>query len=171
MKQYEKLISKLTKKYDIPGMNKDDIKQEILGVFLSSYRTHEEGKASFTHYVIVNIKRKISELLRKNSKDETYIVNEEYDLDRMEMFRSSDNVQKKQETKDFEDKLWKFIATLKHGKTVRYYYLGRMKLERIAEIEGVSGEAIRQRIERTLPKIKENFGEEIEKYLHNLEKT
>lgn len=165
VKQYEKLISKLTKKFDIPNHTKDDIKQEILTVMWRAYNTYTEEKSSFTHYIIRSINYRMADLINNNKRVETYIDDEEFDNDRKNMFRTGENIQREHKQKELDKELWDYIATLKNGKTARFYYLGEMNLERIAEIEKVSPQAIHERLKTIWRQLYREYGDDIIKFI------
>lgn len=161
VKQYEKLITKMRNKYTVPNYSKDDIEQEVMMILWKAYNTFDETKGvTFTHYFYRSFKYRLAYLINYNKQD-TYLDTEVYDLDRQRMFRSTENIQRDHKQKELDDELWAFINTLKHGKTARFYYIGQMNLERIAEIEKVSPQAIHDRLKTIHRQLRKEFGEKI----------
>lgn len=161
VKQYDRLILKLTKKFDIPNHTKDDIRQEILTVMWKVYNTYTEEKSSLTHYLIRSINYRMADLINNNKRIETYIDDGETDNDRKNMFRTDENIEREHKQKELDKELWDYIATLKHGKTARFYYIGGMNLDRIAEIEKVSPQAIHERLKTIWRQLHREYGDKI----------
>lgn len=175
--KYEPLINKLTHKYFLENHTKDDIRQIILmvmyRVWQNIFNTYDETKGSgINGYIYKSIAVEMkSRIEKKQVETHNLQIDETFQEDRHNMFKSGENVDAKDYTKRFEDELWEFVNTLKYGKTVRYYYKGGMTLERIAEIQGVSFQAIEYRLKKTYKLIKEHFGDDIYKYLQKIEKS
>lgn len=171
--QYDVLITKLSYKYYLENHTPDDMRQLILQVAYRVWQTYEYDKnSSLTNYLYKSIKYMIKDKLTKKSVETHSVeVDAEFEIDRRYIMQSNDNVETDIYIKDFEHKLWAYIDTLKHAKTMRYYYKGKMTLARISEIEGVSPEAVRLRLNTMYKKIKEHFGNEVYKYLQKLDKT
>lgn len=164
-KQYEKLVSKLTKKYDVPNYTKDDIKQEVLMILWNAYNTYQEDKGvTFTHYFIKSFKYKISRLITYN-QEASYIDEEEYDLDKRNLFKSEENIERDHKQKELDKELWAFIDQMPNGRTARYYYIGKMTLERISQIEKVSPQAIHDRLKTIHKQLKRKYGENIVNFI------
>lgn len=167
--QYEPLINKLTHKYFLENHTKDDIKQIILMVMHRVWKTYNADRGSITNYIYRSIGFEISNKINKKKHDIVNITDDiEFDLDRRHIFKSSDDVEADVYSKDFENRLWAFIDTLKFGKTMRYYYIGGMTLERVGEVQGITNQAVMGRLKKTHKQIKEHFGDEVYKYLENL---
>lgn len=167
--QYEPLINKLTHKYFLENHTKDDIKQIILMVMYRVWQTYDADKGSVIHYIYKSLGFEMSNKIRKKNHEVVNIIEgTEFDLDRRHIFKSSDDVEANVYSKDFEDRLWAFIDTLKFAKTMRYYYIGKMTLERVGEVQGITNQAVMGRLKKTHKEIKEHFGDEIYKYLENL---
>ena len=177
VEQNAKLINKLTHKYFLENHSKDDIKQIILmvvyRVWQNIFNTYDVTKGkSANHYIYKSVSMEMKSLIGKK-KVETHNlqIDETFQEDRHNMFQSGENVDSRDYIKRFEDELWAFIDTLKYGKTVRYYHKGGMTLERIAEIQGVTFQAIDNRLKKSYIAIKEHFGNDVYKYLQKIEKS
>ena len=161
VKQYEKLISKLTKKFGVANYTKDDIEQEIMMVLWNVYTTYTQERGSLTNYIIKSVNYRMAYLINYNKAIDHYIDNGEYDIDRKNMFKTDENIQKEHKQKELDKELWDYIATLKYGKTARFYYIGEMNLERIAKIEKISPQAVHDRLKRIWKQLYEKYGENI----------
>jgi len=161
VKQYEKLISKLTRKFNVPNYTKDDIKQEIMTTLWNVYNTYDGQRSSLTHYIFKSINYRMAYLINYNKATDHYIDDGEYDIDRKNMFKSDENIEKEHKQKELDKELWDYIATLKYGKTARFYYIGEMNLERIAEIEKVSLQAIHERLKTIWRQLHREYGDDI----------
>lgn len=167
--KYEPLINKLTHKYFLENHTKDDIKQIILMIMYRVWQTYDVDKGSVIHYIYKSVAFEMSNKINKKTNDTIKILDDgDFGFDKKTIFKSSDNVEANVYSKDFEDKLWAFIDTLKFAKTMRYYYIGKMTLERVGEVQGITNQAVMGRIRKTHKEIKEHFGDELYKYLENL---
>ena len=173
VEQYNPLLQKLTNKYYLPNHSPDDIKQIILQVMYRVWQTYEPDKgSSVVNYIYKSVGFVMKDAISKKRLDTVSIVTaDEFKIDKRYIFADTENVEAKEAVKAFEEKLWAFVDTLKHGKTVRYYYKGKMTLQRIGDIQGISQEAVRLRLKTSYKKIREHFGDEIQDYLQNLDKT
>jgi RNA polymerase sigma factor (sigma-70 family) len=161
IKQYERLITKLKSKFNVANYTKDDIEQEIMTTLWNVYNTYDGERSSLTHYIFKSINYRMAYLINYNKATEHYIDDGKYDIDRKNMFKSDENIEKEHEQKELDKKLWDYVATLNYGKTARFYYIGEMNLERIAEIEKVSPQAIHDRLKRIWKQLYEKFGDDI----------
>lgn len=165
VKQYEKFITKETNRYRVPNYSKDDIEQEIMMILWKAYNTYSEDRgATFTHYLYKSLKFRMAYLINYNKQD-TYLDTEVYDLDRQNMFQSEENIQRDHKQKELDKELWAFIDSLPNGKTARFYYIGEMNLERIAQIEKVSPQAIHDRLKTIHRQLRREFGDDIVKFI------
>jgi RNA polymerase sigma factor (sigma-70 family) len=160
-KQYEKLITKIRNKYTVPNYSKDDIEQEAMMILWNAYQTFDESKGvTFTHYFYKSFKFRIAYLINYNKQD-TYLDTEAFDIDRQDMFKSTEDIQRDHKQEELDKELWAFIDKMPNGRTARYYYIGQMNLERIAQIEKISPQAVHDRLKTIHRKLKREYGENI----------
>ena len=155
---YDRFIWKKARYYNIPNMTTEDIRQEILQIFWRVYNTYDNSKSSITNYIIVAINYRISALLKKVKATDQYLDKEVYNIERMDIFRTNENIQRSDKQKHLHKQIWDYINTLKHAKTARYYYIGGMTLERIAEIEKISNQGVDSRLKTIRRKVQKKFG-------------
>lgn len=159
VKQFEKLITKFVYQYNIPNYSKDDIEQEILIKLWEAMDTHDQDKGAFITYFYRVANNHLINLTKANKQD-TYLDDNVYDLDRQELFKTDEDIEKQDRQKVISDMIWDYLATHKYGKIMRWHYIGKMSVNRIGEIEKVSGSAIQKRLYKTYNDLKEHFGEQ-----------
>ena len=157
IKKYEKLITKFVYKYNIPNYTKDDIEQEVLGKLWEVFDTYDETKGAFITYFYKIVSNHLLGLVYKNKQD-TYLDNDVYDLDRQSMFATDEDIEKQDRQQVISDMIWDYLATHRFGKIMRWHYIGKMSIKRIAEIEGVIISTIQKRLYKTYDELKEHFG-------------
>lgn len=159
VKQFEKLITKFVYQYNIPNYSKDDIEQEILVKLWEAMDTHDQDKGAFITYFYRVANNHLINLTKANKYD-NYLDEGMYDLDRQDLFKTDEDIEKQDKQKVISDMVWDYLATHKYGKIMRWHYIGKMSVKRIADIEKVSIYTIYQKISKAHKDIKEHFGEQ-----------
>lgn len=163
-KKYAGFINKQVSKYFIEGFTKEDIRQEILQTMWKAYKTYNPERSSLFNYMFIAIRYRMATLIKYNNKKMTYLENGVYDLERMETFESEENIEKNDRKKELEKKIWNFINKQPHAKTARYYFIGKMTMKRIAEVENITTQAVGGRLKTIKKRLREEFGEELYNY-------
>lgn len=159
VKQFEKLITKFVYQYNIPNYSKDDIQQEILIKLWEAIETHDETRGAFITYFYRVANNHLINLTKSNKQD-SYLDEDFYDLDRQDLFKTDEDIEKQDRQKVIMDMIWDYLSTHKYGKIMRWYYIGKMSVSRIADIEKVTNDAIQRRLRKIHKDLKEHFGEE-----------
>lgn len=157
LKQYEKLITKFVYQFNIPNYTKDDIEQEILVKLWEAIDTHDESRGAFTTHFYTIVKYHLMNLSNEN-KEDTYLDNDIYDLDRQSMFATDEDIEKNDRQQVIKDMIWDYLATHRYGKLLRWHFIGKMSMKRIAEIENKTIPTIHLRFKRTYKDIVNEFG-------------
>ena len=159
IKKHEKLITKFVYKFNIPNYSKDDIQQEIHMKLWELLDTYDENRAAFITFFYRSIHNHLLALTYVNKQD-TYLDNDVYNLDRQGMFATDEDIEKQDRQKVISDMIWDYLATHRHGKIMRWHYIGKMSVKRIAEIEERTINTIQKRLYKTYNELKEHFGEQ-----------
>lgn len=159
VKKYEKLITKFAYKFNIPNYTKDDIEQEIHMKLWELLDTYDENRASFITFFYRSIHNHLLGLTYVNKQD-TYLDDNVYHLDRQELFKTDEDIEQQDRQKIISDMIWDYLATHRHGKIMRWHYIGKMSIKRIAEIEKRTINTIQKRLYKTYDELQEHFGED-----------
>ena len=157
VKKYEKLITKFAYKFTITNFSRDDIEQEILTVLWETTKTYDESRGAFITYFYKVVNNHLLALTYKN-KEVTYLDTDVYDLDRQNMFSTDEDIEKQDRQQVISDMIWDYLATHRYGKIMKWHYIGKMSIKRIAEIEKRTINTIQQRFYRTYDDIRSDLG-------------
>lgn len=167
--EYDKTIKKLVKySYDVYGMDKDDLEQELRMVLLNCVDKFNHNKGvKFSTYFITACHNKIRRLQilakRENLTSLDKIIAENKIAKKLYDKRDSykDNLSsddKSLEEQYIMDKVYKLIDNHPYGKFVRMYYFDKLNGSEIAEIEGVTKATVYNRINDVLNFVKKELG-------------
>jgi RNA polymerase sigma factor (sigma-70 family) len=155
--KYEKLITKFVYKFNIPNYSKDDIQQEIHMKLWELLDSYDENRAAFITFFYRSIHNHLLALTYINKQD-TYLDTDVYDLDRQDMFATDENIERADRQQVISDMIWDYLAKHRYGKIMRWHYIGKMSIKRIAEIEKRTINTIQQRFYRTYDDIRKDLG-------------
>lgn len=163
--EYDETIKKLAKySYDIYGMDKDDLEQELRMVLLNCVDKFNPKKGvKFNTYFITachNRVRRLQILAQRENLISLDKINKKfYELyDKCESLK--DNLcsgDKSLEEQYIMDKVYNLIDNHPDGKLVRMYYFDKLNGSEIAEIEGVSKITIYKKIKDVLKFVKKEL--------------
>jgi hypothetical protein len=74
------------------------------------------------------------------------------------MFSTDEDIEKQDRQQVISDMIWDYLATHRYGKIMRWHYIGKMSIKRIAEIEKRTINTIQQRFYRTYDDIRSDLG-------------
>lgn len=146
VKQYERLINKLVVKFNFDNYSKDDIRQEILLQLHAAQKAYDETRGSFINLFIRLVNQRFYTLIIKKRVKEVYMPDHD-------IYTKYEEEVDEALIKNRDEALWQFVGTLKHGRTIYLHYVGGLEQKRIAQIEGVSQQAINDRLKYAYPKI------------------
>lgn len=163
--EYDETIKKLAKySYDIYGMDKDDLEQELRMVLLNCVDkfNHKKGVKFNTYFITAchNRVRRLQILAQRENLISLDKINKKfYELyDKCESLK--DNLcsgDKSLEEQYIMDKVYNLIDNHPDGKLVRMYYFDKLNGSEIAEIEGVSKITIYKKIKDVLKFVKKEL--------------
>lgn len=153
--QYEPLINKLSHKFYLQNYTVDDIRQEI---YLIAWRTlyyyKDDGVANLTNYFIKAVYREMVNFINKQRETTKLDVEQ---LDKAKLFAIYDDTLKEWEKEEYVQAIWDYLDTTSNGHRARWHFKAGMTQKRIAEIEGVSYQAIGQWLRNIKRKVKKQF--------------
>jgi RNA polymerase sigma factor (sigma-70 family) len=152
--KYARLIEKLSYKFKLNGYSVDDIRQEIYMIAMRVVRYHKEGNATLTNYFIKSVYRDMVRLIRNQPRIHAIELE---DVDRLSVFGIEDTTIQDLERELYLEEIWDYIDTQPLSYRARWYYKAHMTHKRIAEIEGVSTQAIGIYLRKLNKRVKENF--------------
>jgi len=160
--EYDETIKRLAKySYDIYGMDKDDLEQELRMVLLNCVDkfNHKKGVKFNTYFITAchNRVRRLQILANRENLTSLDKTNKKH-YDKRESLK--DNLcsgDKSLEEQYIMDKVYKLIDNHPDGKLVRMYYFDKLNGSEIAEIEGVSKTTIYKRINDVLKFVKKEL--------------
>lgn len=155
IRKHQGAIYKFARAYKIDNYTVEDLYQELCMVAWKAYTTHDDtsGGTVFTFFHLLARNHLFN--LSRSSKKKYYIEYEQ--IDRIDAFEDNANPIQDQATKDKQQAIWDYIDSIPKGHRARWYYIANMSVQRIAEIEGTTHQAISDWLRRLHKRLLKKF--------------
>jgi RNA polymerase sigma factor (sigma-70 family) len=162
IKKHKNAIYKFANSYRIENYTVDDLYQELCLEAWIAYQTFDpDGGSTLFTWFYTHARNRMN-LLFENQKafKRTHHFNIDSldrDLDTINTFKEPYDIIDEQNTQDKQQLIWDYIDTQPYGYRARWHYIANMTQRRIAEIEGISNQAVNQWFKALHEKLREQF--------------
>lgn len=162
--RYFKLIRSITSRYNISGLEPDDLIQEGLLGLLSAVKYHKtDGGASFNTYAAVCINRRIMTLLERSGNSKRKAMNNYISLDDDEVVQSmteggvnpEEILIDRENLNDLEKSISGWLS--EKEKRVLELYIAGESYEKIGEVIGIPKKSVDNALQRIRRKLRKNI--------------